>query len=81
MTEPAIPSRLTRGRFWALLFAVVVVGAVLAWLLRGELQLERLVEREADLLRWRMNIIGQQLFWRARSTPWSRGCRFPVPRC
>jgi len=32
----------------------------MAWLLRGELQLERLVEREVDLLRWR-----DEHFWLA----------------
>lgn len=60
MTETATSNRFARSRFWALLFATIAIGGALAWLLRGELQLERLVEREADLLRWR-----EEHFWLA----------------
>ena len=42
------------------MLAAVAIGGVLAWLLRGELQLDRLVSREAELLRWR-----DEHFWLA----------------
>jgi len=48
-----MPTNSTRGQFWVLLIAAVAIGGSVAWLLRGELELVRLVEREADLLRWR----------------------------
>ncbi|MFM7116800.1 MAG: TVP38/TMEM64 family protein [Planctomycetota bacterium] len=35
------------------MLTAVALGGVLAWLLRGELQLDRLIEREVELLRWR----------------------------
>lgn len=60
MTETASSKLSARGRFWALLLAAVAIGGVLAWLLRGELQLDRLVSREAELLRWR-----DEHFWLA----------------
>jgi len=53
VTETVKSSLFVRGRFWALLLMIVTLGSALAWLLRGELQLEQLVAREADLLRWR----------------------------
>lgn len=53
MTETETSNFFARGRFWALLLTAVALGGVLAWLLRGELQLDRLIEREVELLRWR----------------------------
>jgi len=53
VTETETSNFFARGRFWALLLTAVALGGVLAWLLRGELQLDRLIEREVELLRWR----------------------------
>jgi uncharacterized membrane protein YdjX (TVP38/TMEM64 family) len=60
VTETESSNFSARGRFWALLLAVVAIGGVLAWLLRSELHLDRLVAREAELLRWR-----DEHFWLA----------------